>query len=125
MNLLKQGLFLSIILLVGCASTEVKKDQPKASNLTDAQIEMLIVGKTMFDVDKRWTQKMSADGTMIETSGSGTENGSYTIKDGKYCSKWKYKRDGSTACWTIQKRAKYYSAKLVSGPSRSFKFNVR
>jgi len=126
MSNLNASLVLSIILISGCASTEVKQEvSSKSPNLNDAQLKALLVGKTIGNKD--FIQTMNEDGTVVGKSYSrgNSDEGTYTIKDGKYCSKWKIWRDGSKACWTMKKRSNDYYAKLVSGSSRSFKFTVK
>ncbi len=125
------GLILSIVLLSSCASTEVKKDPIKTTNspnLTDAQIKMLIVGKTMLGDSiggNSWTAKINSNGTISGTTGTSDDNGTFTIKDNKLCNKWNNWRSGAVSCWTMRKRTNDYFAKLVSGSSSSFKFTVK
>ncbi len=127
MNKINQGTILSLILLAGCASTEVKKDQNKITSLNDAQLKTLLVGKTMLyrsgihDV----TIAINPDGTTIGSVASEADKGTYTIKNGLYCSKWIWWGKGKKRCWSINKRANDYYTKSVSGGGNSFKFTVK
>ena len=128
MKNLKQGLFLSITLLAGCASTEVKQAAPKIPSMNDAQLKTLLVGKTMIGRSKGndWTTKVNADGTVVGTYGPDSpDTGKYKIENGKYCSQWKTWANGNKRCWSISKRAEGYYGKPVSGGGDPFKFTVK
>jgi len=118
---IKQGLIFSLILLTGCASTEVKKEQSKAktASLNNAQITTLLVGKTMIG-SEGWTDKFNADGTVDSIYKGKASKGKYLIKNGMLCTMFKNNR-----CRTITKTANGYLAKLVSGGGRSFNFTVK
>lgn len=128
MKLIKQGAILSILLLAGCASTEVKQTASKTPSMSDADIKTLMVGKTIVGNKDGtgWTTVVNADGTVQGTYGANdTDKGKYTIKDGLYCSKWRNWASGNKRCWAISKRANGYYGKSVSGGGDSFKFTMK
>lgn len=115
---------LSLLILAGCASTEVKNTPKlKALSMTDAQLKSLLVGKTMVGGD--WNVKLNSDGTAIGKSANSNDTGTYTIENGNYCSKWKSWGSGNKRCWSISKRSTGYYGKTVSGGGDSFKFTVK
>ncbi len=126
MNMIKLGFILPIVLLSACASTEVKQDQKKVQSLNDAQLKTLLVGKTMTGVHKGniWTTTVKPDGTTTGYLGTKFQKGTYTIKNNLYCREW-ITRVSGISCWSMRKRTNDYYGKIVSGPSNSFKFNVK
>ncbi len=110
---------LSIVLLVGCASTEVKKSVPQQASFTNAQISSLLVGKSMIGYEG-WSDTFNPDGTVDSIHNGGTSKGKYMIKDGLLCTMFINNR-----CRSISKTANGYYAKSVSGGGRSFKFTVK
>ncbi len=72
-----------------------------------------------------WTTLVNADGTVVGKYGTDGDTGNYTIENGLYCSKWKSWGSGNKRCWSINKRAKGYYGKTVSGGGDSFKFTVK
>ncbi len=125
MKKIKQGLILFIILLSGCASTEVKQEAPKVPSMNDAQLKTLLIGKSMFGKynGNTWTSTVKPDGTIDNNYDSKIRKGIYKIKNNMYCRTWN--KNGNTACWTMRKRSNDYFATLVSGSSSSFKFLVK
>ena len=122
MNLTKQCALLSVILLAGCASSEVKKEQPKILSMNDAQLKSLLVGKTMYGND--WSSSVNSDGSVDNNWDSVARKGTYVIKkNNMYCRTWDI--SGEKACWTMRRRTNDYYGTLVSGSSESFKFLVR
>lgn len=124
MKNIKRGLIVSLILLAGCASNEINK----TPNLTDSQIKMIVVGKTLLGRSLqggRLTVILNTDGTVSGSGYGEKDTGIYTIKDGKLCSTLSDLFNARESCWTIRMRSSDYFAKLVSGDAQSFKFTVK
>jgi len=125
----KLTIYLFAILLSACASTEVKKTQPKTPSMNDAQLNTLLVGKTIVSNDNGtvWTTTFNPDGSLDGTYGSDSDKGTYILKNNMYCSVWKKWRKGSGVerCWSIRNRVNDYYATIKSSTGDSFKFTVR
>ena len=135
MNKIHSGLLISVILLTGCASTEIKtqaqpqpQPQAKTSSLNNAELKALLVGKTLVGKikGKGITSVINADGTVKGTYGAtDADTGNYFIENNLYCSKWSRWAKGNKRCWSMSKQTNGYFAKAVSGGGSSFNFTVR
>jgi len=131
--MLKISLILSFALIAGCAGTEVKKEAPKSATkiekkpiavmMNEAQVKKLLVGNTM--VGDGWTVLFSADGTASLESARGPDTGTYTLKDGVYCSQWKKRGAGKPRCWSFGKGENDYFGKPITGNVKPFRFTMK
>jgi hypothetical protein len=101
-----------------------------SGQLTQGQIEALVVGRSLVGVNELgqtyrqcYKPDHTATGVSTNTAGSShTETGTWSIRDGTLCTKWNQWRSGVELCNTINFENNVYT--WGSGPSVGRTFQV-
>lgn len=95
--------------LGACATPEQRLLEVGAKPLTDTELRGLFAAEPR---NAAWksarasgTIRYQPDGTQYVTWSGGEDTGSYTIRDGKICGKWKTIRNGKERCSTVYHKA--------------------
>lgn len=111
------------LLIGGCATAEQKLMETGAKLLTGNQLRDVFAKRPR---TAQWstgsasgTIQYSPDGTQKTQWASGGDTGTYEIRNGTICGKWKTIRNGQERCFTVYKTAAstyqtFYAGKLSS-----------
>ena len=97
------------LLIGGCATAEQKLMESGLKPLTDDQLREVFAKRPRTaewsTANASGTIEYSPDGTQKTQWGRGGDSGTYQIRNGMICGKWKTIRNGEERCFTVYKVA--------------------